>query len=1121
MSAGLLILVVLAYVLVLFSIGRYGERMAVHRRVASQPLIWSMALAVYCTSWTYYGAVGRSASSAWSYLPIYLGPALVFLFGYPALRRMIELAKQQRLTSAADFVAARHGRAPRIAVLITLISVLAVLPYIALQLKAINETFLVLVDPQTALGWDIALLTAIGLGSFAILFGTRHISASESHRGLTLAIAFESVFKLLVLGLICLVASMHAPELTLRPALERLRAEPIDVPTFWVQTVLAALAIFCLPRQFHITVVENTDPRDLDRARWYFPLYLLLVSVLVAPLSQLGLTVLPPEVNADTYVLRLPMWLGSDGLAVFAYLGGFSAATAMIVVSSIALSIMISNEVVMPGLLRSGRLSERDDLGRVLKLTRRLSIVLVLTLAYVVYRFLAQSSSLASIGLIAFVGISQLAPSLLGAMYWSRANRAGAFWGLVVGGALWVYTLLLPAMTTGTAWIEHGPFGIAWLAPQALFGLVGLDPVVHAAVISLSANVLVYIVLSLFTETPLQERLDAARFINATGHQRTRSASVADLILLLERFYGSERAKALIADYQRHTDTVLDTHAAHAPDALADYVERLLAGAMGGATASALMDAMLGARTAPVSELAQVLDQTSRLLQFNRELLQSALDNLSQAVSVVDANQRLVAWNRGYQQLFALPESLLKIGEPIESILRFNAQRGLLGEGDADAQVERRLEHLRQQSAHRSERILPDGRVLDVQGQPMPGGGFVTSFADITNLKRANLVLERRVAQRTRELQQAQAEAERANLSKTRFLAAASHDLMQPLNAARLFATAAATRGDGSDVTELVTGIEQSLESMEALLGSLLDISKLDAGVLDTRIEALPLSDVFNALATEFSLQMQRKGIQLRIQPTRLWVRSDAALLKRVLQNFLSNAMRYTRTGRVVLGVRRLGGENVRIEVLDTGPGIAAKDHERIFAEFQRLGSAENHGFGLGLAICKRIARLLDHDLSLRSVQGRGSAFCMSVPRAPVGVIKPQAGAGKPASRRNFAGLRVLVVENDPGVLKATQALLSQWGCDVLTAADEVQAQTQAVRAQLLIMDFHLDDELLGSDVIRRINADRVAPLPAILVTADHSGEADWAAAQLGCPVLKKPLKPAALRALISRLRLV
>ncbi len=1108
----------MAYVLVLFSIGRYGERSAVHRRVASQPLIWSMALAVYCTSWTYYGAVGRAASSAWSYLPIYLGPALVFLFGYPALRRMIELAKQQRLTSAADFVAARHGREPRIAVLITLISVLAVLPYIALQLKAINETFLVLVEPESALGWDIALLTAIGLGGFAVLFGTRHISASESHRGLTLAIAFESVFKLLVLMLICSVAVAHAPDLTVQAALQRLQQEPIDLTTFWVQTLLAALAIFCLPRQFHITVVENTDPGDLDRARWYFPIYLLLISLLVVPLAQLGLAVLPADVNADTYVLRLPLWLDSDGLAVLAYLGGFSAATAMIVVSSIALSIMVSNEVVMPGLLRSGRLGERDDLGRVLKLTRRLSIVLVLTLAYVVYRFLAQSSSLASIGLIAFVGIAQLAPSLLGAMYWSRANRAGAFWGMVVGAALWFYTLLLPAMTSTARWVESGPLGLSWLAPQSLFGVAQFDPVVHATVVSLVANVVVYILLSLLTETPLQERLDAARFISATGHRRTRSASVADLILLLERFYGAERAAALIADFERSSEQVLDHHAAHAPEALADYVERMLAGAMGGATATALMDAMLGARTAPVSELAQVLDQTSRLLQFNRELLQSALDNLTQAVSVVDANQRLVAWNRGYQQLFALPESLLKIGEPIESILRFNAQRGLLGEGDADLQVTRRLEHLREQSPHRSERILPDGRVLDVQGQPMPGGGFVTSFADITDFKRANVLLEKRVAQRTQELQAAQAEAESANLSKTRFLAAASHDLMQPLNAARLFATAAATRGDGS---ELISGIEQSLESMEALLGSLLDISKLDAGVLDTHVEDVPLSDVFSALATEFSLQMQRKGIELRIQPTRVWVRSDPALLKRVLQNFMSNAMRYTSKGRVVLGVRRLGAGHVRVEVLDTGPGIAAKDHKRIFGEFQRLGSAENHGFGLGLAICQRIAKLLDHQLSLRSVPRRGSAFCISVPRAQPGVVRAPSATVRPAGRRNFAGLRVLVVENDPRVLKATEALLTQWGCKVLVAADEQQALAQVAEAQLLLMDYHLDDDLLGSAVIARINAGRPVPLPAILVTADHTGDADKAAAELGCPVLKKPLKPAALRALISRLRLV
>lgn len=1135
MNPILLLLAAGGYLLVLFALAWWGDRQAEQGRYRQRPLTLAMALAVYATSWTYFGAVGQAAESTWAWLPIYLGPILVFVFGQPLLRRIVIMAKGHNITSLADFVAVRYGGDARIGAVITLIAVLSILPYMALQLKAVVSSFQVL-SPQST-GIDVALLTAAGLGFFAVLFGTRHVAANERQNGLVLAVAFESTIKLSAFLLVAFsILSMSVPvsQVPLPPP----SAEGFSGVSFVVNTLLAGFAIICLPRQFHLMSVESEDVDDLRTARWVLPLYLIAISVLVVPIAQKGAAILGPGVDADTYLLRLPIAAGDGHLALLGFIGGFSAASAMVIMSSVALAIMISNEWVMPRLLKGARWVGREDLGSVLVNVRRLAIVGLLVGSYLFYLLMAAEASLAKTGLIAFVGIAQLAPAMLGALYWRGGNRNGVLSGLVVGMLVWIYTLLLPAFFPGAAWPHAGPWGQALLAPYSLLGLGGLDPVSHATVWSLGLHILVAVLVSRSTRTSLLEHFDSQRF-EPVLTPRSGRLRVADLQVVVERFYGAERARSWLQEFAlEQGEKALPS--GMASDALIGFIEQRLAAAMGSSTARSLLSALYLGSSEVVREVARAIEQASGVARFNRDLLQATLDSLSQAVSVVDAEQRLIAWNHSYEKLFQLPEDMLAEGESIERILRYNAQRGWLGDGDPEESIQRRLQHLRSHTAYRHERRMPDGTVLDVRGDPMPGGGFVTTFTDITDfiqvrqeLQQANLTLEQRVSQRTQalenanaQLQVAQAAAETATRSKTRFLAAAGHDLMQPLNAARLFVASARQGAAVASPTtaESLVNAERALQSMESLLSDLLDISRLDAGVWEARLQPVRLADILETLSRECSVLAEEKGIALRIRQSSVIVESDPILLRRILQNFLSNALRYTPRGRVLLGVRRCG-EQVRIEVWDTGPGIKPADQQQIFEEFARLATAQadsDKGFGLGLAICARMARLLGHPIRLHSEPGRGSCFALELNRSRARVNASPAGADlKTRQTARLAGMRVLCIDNDIAVLAAMCALLESWGCEVRTAARPEEALAAVAGdwcPQAILADYHLDDDVIGVDVVRTLRMRAEKELPAVLVTADNTEASARDAAAANMRVLRKPVKPAALRAMLSRL---
>ncbi|MES2670484.1 MAG: PAS domain-containing hybrid sensor histidine kinase/response regulator [Pseudomonadota bacterium] len=1142
-----LLLVSLGYVGVLFAVAYLGDlRGATPRWRWARPLIYSLALAVYCSSWTFYGAVGTAARTGLGFLPIYLGPLLMLLFGWRILERLVLISGEHRIVSIADFLSSRYGRAPGLAALVATVALIAAVPYVALQFKAVAMSVEVLAPgSDDALFGDPALYVALLLAVFAILFGTRQIDATEHHRGMVLAVALESLVKLLAFVAIGVLALLHLPgdgHLGARVVDAARVVTAPGLPTgFIAQTLIAFTAIICLPRQFHVAVVECQDPADIRPARWLFGGYLVVFSVFVVPITLAGQSLLAGSgASPDTYVLALPLALDQQTLALMAYIGGFSAATGMVIVASVALATMVSNDLVMPLLLRNRVLAEGGAIDRQVLWVRRFTIVALALMAYAYYRGAAAAGdSLAQHGLLAFAAVAQFAPALIGGLYWRGASRAGAFAGLLLGALTWAYTLLLPALTqssdAGAAWIAHGPFALSWLRPQQLFGLIGWDPLTHGVFWSLLFNVGGLFLVSARMRPRLQEQLLATTYLDPYAQRSplgpggwAGSVRSGELLALAERILGERHARRAFDEYAQSLGRSWQPE--HLADrALMQFTERLLASAIGAASARLTLTTALRGSGMELGEVVSLLDEASQELRFNRQVLSTTLENISQGVSVVDADMRLIAWNRRYQDMLGYPDGMLYVGRPIAELIQWNAERAELSiadpgiEDDIEEQVRRRLAHLRAGQPYVYQRVRGNGQVIEMRGQPLPGGGYVTSFSDITDYKRAeqalrdiNETLEQRVELRTRE-------AEAAQQSKTRFLAAVSHDVLQPLNAARLFASALRETTDADERTHLAERVDTALRAAEDLLDGLLDISRLDAGALQPEIAHFDAVELLQELAAQYAPSAAGRGLSLRVHALApVFVRSDRRLLRRALQNFLANALRYTREGGVLLGLRRRG-QQIECQVWDTGPGIPDHHLTQIFEEFRRfdhafakgIGIDDERGLGLGLSICQRIARMLDHPLRVRSRVGNGSMFSISVPPgvAAKRIVSPEIAPSSDA----LAGLRVLCVDNDPEILDGMRALLDRWKAVALTAStvDEALAHIDA-EPDVALVDYHLHDRLDGLGVIAELRRRAKRDLPAALLTGDGSDALKIAAREYGCAVLTKPVKPASLRAFLG-----
>jgi Na+/proline symporter/CheY-like chemotaxis protein len=1162
LQAWVVIAVALGYLSLLFVVATYGDETGRRRGQAGwRRFIYPLSLAIYCTSWTFFGSVGLASRTGFDFLTIYIGPMLVIGLCSPLIRRIVRLAKAQNITSIADFIAARYGKAQNVAAAVALIAIVGTIPYIALQLKAVSaslSTILLAADGSTGgvqpvLG-DIALYVAIAMAMFAVLFGTRHIDATEHQEGLMLAIATESLVKLLAfvgVGFFVTFWMFDGPFTLLTQALERpdavaaLAREPAP-SSLVAMTLLSLFAIVLLPRQFHVTVVENNNESEIRLASWLFPLYLVLINLFVVPIALAGmLTFTEHRVDSDMFVLALPIAGKSNFLTIAAFVGGLSAATAMVIVESVALAIMVSNDIVMPFVLqrRATLISSRDNVGGWLLGARRVAIFVILFLAYVYYR-LAGDAQLASIGLLSFAAIAQLAPAFFGGLIWRRATARGALAGMTIGVVVWAYTLLLPSLADagiiGATLLSHGPWGIAALRPQALLGL-DLPPLAHGVFWALSLNLVAYVLLSMTRAPAAIERLQADLFVPSqlapippSFRLRRSAVTVEELATTVTRYLGEERTRDSFGSYAATRGLAIDPKA-EADFQLLRYAEHLLASAIGAASSRLVLSLLLRKRMVSTKDALRLLDDASAAIHYNREILQTALDHVRQAIAVFDRELRLVCWNRQFGELLALPPELIRIGTSLDLILRCTAAHETDDREATDAVVRERVKRYTADAGPFLERFLDRDLVIEVRANPMPNEGIVTTFTDITpsvkaaeQLERANESLERRVEERTeqltrlnRELEHAKAEAEKANISKTQFLAAASHDILQPLNAARLYvSTLVERRPEGRDA-ELVGNIDASLDAVEEIFGALLDISRLDSGAMKPEIISFRIDEVLRQLEVEFAPLAQERGVKLTSVPCSLVVRSDRRLLRRLLQNLVANAIKYTPQGRVLVGCRRRK-KTLRIDVCDTGIGIPASKKRAVFQEFRRLeqGAKIARGLGLGLSIVERIARVLEHKLSFESVVGRGSHFSVEV---PLSTAVPASRLRQPAhepDHARLAGVTVLCLDNDPSILNGMQSLLTGWGCRVLKAHDLETAlcaiAQHAAKPDALLVDYHLDNgdgvEAIGT-LRERLGGD----VNAILITADRNRSLRGQARTRNIQVLNKPLKPAALRALLTQ----
>jgi Na+/proline symporter/signal transduction histidine kinase len=674
LTTELILLFAFGYVGVLFAIAHWGDHRAVQARsIISNPYIYALSLAVYCTAWTFYGSVGRAAASGLGFLPTYIGPTLVCALGWVVLRKIIRISKTHRITSIADFIASRYGKSGALASLVTIIAVIGIIPYIALQLKAISMSYNIInqypliVMPRyfadIPVVRDTAFYVALLLALFAILFGTRHLDATERHEGLVAAIAFESLVKLvafLAAGLFVTYGIYQGfadlfNQAGSVPRLQELfifETRGSGYFSWALDIMLSMVVLICLPRQFQVIVVENVDESHLQKAMWLFPLYLLAINLFVLPIAFGGAMQFAAGVDADTFVLTLPMARRQEALSLLVFIGGMSAATGMVIVETVALSTMICNDLIMPVLLRLpfARSPRRQDLSAVVLNIRRGSIALVVLSAYAYYRFVGEAYALVSIGLISFVAVAQFAPAMLGGIFWRQGTRAGAISGLAVGFATWFYTLALPSLVEAglmdEGLITRGPWQLAALKPFQLFGLQGLDPIAHAVFWSLLLNTSVYMGVSLFSRKSALELTQAALFVDVFTYPAKPEESslwrgtalVTDLRALLERFLGNQRTEEALGAFARERSIRWGPFSKADP-ALVTYAETLLAGAIGSASARVMVASVVTEEPLGLDEVMHILDETRQVIAYSRELEETTAE-------LKTANERLQELDR-------------------------------------------------------------------------------------------------------------------------------------------------------------------------------------------------------------------------------------------------------------------------------------------------------------------------------------------------------------------------------------------------------------------------------------------------------------------------------------------
>jgi PAS domain S-box-containing protein len=978
---GPLLSIVVGYLVFLFGVAYWAERTRRLERPRLQMATYVLTASVYCTAWTFYGSVGLAANQGLEFLTIYLGPALLALLWPLLLRRLVRVAKEQRITSISDFISSRYGKSAPLGALVAVLVVVGLIPYIALQLQAVSQSFKLILRQEAILDrFDPTLLVAVVLGVFGILFGARNPDFTRVQRGLLTAVAVESVVKLLAF----LTAGAYVTwvlfggfgdvfgRVLADPGLSRLvtlGSPPSASFSRWAALLLVSMmAVVFLPRQFHVLVVQNQDERHVAAASWMFPLYLFLINIFVLPIAFAGLLLLPPA-QADHFVLLLPLSAGNQALSILVFLGGFSAATAMIVVDSLALSKMLTNDIVVPILLRN----RSRDVYRASLRSMRLCILLVVFLGYGWTALAGGRFLLVEMGLLSFVAVTQCAPAILLGLAWPRGNRRGAFAGISAGFGLWFYTLIVPVLVKegvlGPSVVEAGPFGLPWLRPTALLGLSGLDPLSHALFWSLFANLAGYVLVSLATRQDAEERLQAAAF---TGRFPTAAAvPVGRTILtpreierLVQHYVGGPEAAVIAGE-------VLGTKPPEAltPPELLELrirLEKRLAASLGAAAARFIVEDRFTLSKGEAEllvesfqELRHSLRTTEEEVRRTERLLASVVRSVDDCIFTTDIDGRLVTVNPAGQRLFGASQGELA-GAPWSSLLAGGAPASLDRAGGArggpyawKGEVRARTRAGREFPAHLA--VTP---IFD------PGGHVLGTVGVLRDLTEQQEMQRRLIHQETL-----------ASLGQ--MAAGVAHEIRNPLGGIKMAMALLAKHDGGALSREMVETMRSGLVEIESIVSHLLDYTRetrLDRQPYDieriTRQVVQALADDARARGVTVSCQAFADGVVALV---------DGQKLRQVLTNVVRNAIEAAERrpgGRVDVRCQRRKG-TVRLEVSDNGVGMTAAEQERMFLPFF---TTKPSGTGLGLAIVKKIVDLHGGEIHVASQPGQGTRVEISLP---------------------------------------------------------------------------------------------------------------------------------------------
>lgn len=1168
-SNWLLVSVSIGYIGLLFLIAYLGGKYRTKLKAKQQTIIYALSLGVYCTSWGFLGTTAQAANHSFTYISVYLAPILLFVFAWPFIQRIIKTSLQLKITSIADLLSARFGKSQNLAVIITLVVLIGTMPYIALQLKAIIYSYQILQETQDLPIWQLGLIVSIILAVFTIIFGIRTIDITERHPGVMIAIAFESLVKLiafLLVGLFVCFVIYDSPMEIWQLSKDQLELskqfEFSSLVGMFGMLIIVMSAFLCLPRQFQVMFVEIKEQKSSSMARWLLPVYVLIFAFFAGPLGLAGNLNYGNSLEPDAYVLFLPAFNGQVWLSLFAFLGAVSAASSMVIVSTIALSTMLSNEIVFPLMFKFSAQKHHDfnHFQSQLLLIRKALVLLVIFLSYGLL-LLSPPDTLSSLGEVAFGAIAQIGPALFAAFYWRKATLAGVFAGISSGFIIWTAFNLLPQLGI----YEH-PLVNSDLPNTTVITLIGL-----------LINIISLWFVSLLTRQSIREQMQSEFFYkdrkkNQWSLPIQPKVDIVELEFLVARFIGQEKANECFQQFHRvHSSS----NNKEFNEAILFHAENTLARVLGSASAKLVTSFATNGQGMGFDQVAQLVeDNSTQQLEFSRTVLQSAIENVSEGISVIDSELKLVAWNKHYLDIFNYPDDFIYIGCPISQLIHFNLSEKDYFIKDIARQVDKRIQHMKAGSRHNSEYKLKHGKTIHIEGNPIPGGGFVMIFSDITKyrqtekvLKEENTDLESRVKFRTAELEkankelaqanfelaQAQVKAEQAHIKKSQYLKACSHDLLQPLSAARLFSSAVSLSPRvTNEERDQIKNIDNSLEIANSLLLDLNEIARIESGNITPNIETIEVKKLFNMLTNEFNALTDEYQIEFHCKTSKLFIASDITLLARVIQNFLSNAFRYTHTGKsdkinkVLLGCRRQGDE-LSIQVFDNGPGIPKEKQKQVFEQFTQLNTNNSigpKGLGLGLNIAQSLANILHHKINLQSQAGYGCLFSINVPVTKSLITKAQT---VPIASMNLQGVGVLCVDNEQAILDGMTQLLSAWQCKVYTAINAQQAKAIYTKHEdeidILLVDYQLVDskpekitidiesvlneknstlssmgKTNGIALIEQLRQVSQYSLPAILITATTDENLMALAKQHNISYLRKIIKPLALRALISSL---